>query len=426
VTEVMLITAIILGSLGAPIAFVFILAAAVALATGGVIPVIQAVKKMYVGMDMFALLAIPLFMLAGQLMNAGGLTKRLMRVANAFVGHLTGGLAQVNILASMLFAGMSGSALADVAGLGSIEIPMMRDAGYDIEFTAGVTAASSIVGPVIPPSIDFIIYGTLAGVSVVGLFVGGAIPGIIMGCSMMILVYCLSRKRRYPKGKWLGFPECLKAMLQGIPVLLTPAIILIGMLTSIFTPTEAGAIAVLYATVLSVIIYRELPLRKLPEVILDTLLTSSSLMIIIAAANPFGWIIAYEKIPQQLAEYALATIHSPYLLLLIINIFLLFLGCFMESASLFILLTPVLVPVIKSFGIDPLHFGILMVVNLCIGTLTPPFGVCLFATSRIAGISFERTLRGVMPFYIPLLIALLVITYFPQVTLFLPQILLNY
>ncbi|MGI6034448.1 MAG: TRAP transporter large permease [Limnochordia bacterium] len=425
-TPVMLIVAVVLASLGAPIAFVFILAAAVALATGGIIPVIQAVKKMYVGMDMFALLAIPLFMLAGQLMNAGGLTKRLMRFANAFVGHLTGGLAQVNILASMLFAGMSGSALADVVGLGSIEIPMMLDAGYDIEFTAGVTAASSIVGPVIPPSIDFIIYGTLAGVSVAGLFVGGAIPGIIMGASMMFLADYLSRKRGYPKGEWVGFSELMKAMLQGIPVLLTPVIILVGMLTSVFTPTEAGAIAVLYSTILSVAVYRELPLRELPGVVLESLLTSSSLMIVIAAANPFGWVIAYEKIPQHLAEYTLAMIHSPYLLLFVINVFLLFLGCFMESASLFILLTPILVPVIKSFGIDPLHFGIIMVVNLCIGTLTPPFGVCLFAASRIAGISFERTLRGVKPFYIPLLIALLIITYFPQVTLFLPRILLNY
>jgi tripartite ATP-independent transporter DctM subunit len=423
---IMLAIAVILGALGAPIAFILIIGAVIAIGSSGLVPIIIAIKKIFIGMDKFILLAIPLFMLAGQIMNAGGLTKRLMKFANNIVGSITGGLAQVNILASMLFAGMSGSALADVAGLGSILIPAMKEAGYDEEFTSGITAASSIVGPVIPPSIDFIIYGSIAGVSIVGLFIGGALPGIIMGGSLMIMSYIISRKRNYPKEKWPGLKELFKSTIESIPILITPIIILVGMLTSIFTPTEVAAIAVIYSVILGVFVYKELSFKQIPNIILQSMLTASSLLIIIGAASPFGWVISYEQLPQKLAEAALGSISNPYVLLFILNIFLLVLGCFMETAALFILLTPVLVPLIKSFGIDPLHFGIIMVVNLVIGTLTPPFGVVIFAVSRVAGISYKRALNGIMPFYIPILIALLLITYFPQITLFLPKLLLNY
>lgn len=422
----MLGIAVVLGALGAPIAFILTIGAVIAIGVSGLVPIIIAIKKIFIGIDKFILLAIPLFMLAGQIMNAGGLTKRLMNFANHIVGPITGGLAQVNILASMMFAGMSGSALADVVGLGSIEIPAMLEAGYDPEFTVGVTAASSIVGPIIPPSIDFIIYGSIAGVSIVGLFLGGALPGVVIGLSLMVRSYITSRQRNYPKTEWAGFKQLYKSAIESIPILVTPILILLGMLTSIFTPTEVAVIAVLYSIFLGVFVYKELSFKQIPNIILESMLTASSLLIIIGAASPFGWVISYEQLPQKLAVATLSAISNPYVLLFVLNIFLLILGCFMETAALFVLLTPVLVPMIKSFGIDPLHFGIIMTVNLVIGTLTPPFGVVIFAVSRVAGISYSRALNGIKPFYIPIVIALILITYFPQITLFLPRILLGY
>lgn len=424
-TSLMLIVAVVLGVIGVPIAFIMVLGATIAIGYGGLVPIIIIIKKIFVGVDRYIFLAIPLFMLAGQLMNAGGLTRRVLTFAKNLVGFITGGLGQVNIVASMLFAGMSGCALSDVVGLGSIEIPMMLEAGYDVEFAAGITAASSTVGPIIPPSIDFIIYGSLAGVSIAGLFLGGILPGIIMGLSLMVICFIISRKRKYPIEKWQGFKKLFKSFIISIPAFMTPVIILVGMLSSIFTPTEAGTIAVLYSIILGVFIYKDLSLKKMPNIILNTMLSASSLLIIIGAACPFGWVLSYEKIPQILAEVAFNSITNPYVLLFFINIFLLAIGCVMESAALFVLLVPILVPLVVSFGIDPLHFGIIFCVNLVLGTLTPPFGVVLFAIAKVAGISYARALKGTILFYIPLLIALFLITYFPQLTLFLPKLFLK-
>ena len=288
----MLGIAVVLGALGAPIAFILTIGAVAAIGVSGLVPIIIAIKKIFIGIDKFILLAIPLFMLAGQIMNAGGLTRRLMNFANHIVGPITGGLAQVNILASMMFAGMSGSALADVVGLGSIEIPAMLEAGYDPEFTVGVTAASSIVGPIIPPSIDFIIYGSIAGVSIVRLFLGGALPGLVIGLSLMVQSYFISRQRNYPKTEWAGFKQLYKSAIDSIPILVTPILILLGMLTSIFTPTEVAVIAVLYSIFLGVFVYKELSFKQIPDIILQRMLTASSLLIIIGAASPCGWVNA--------------------------------------------------------------------------------------------------------------------------------------
>ena len=375
--------------------------------------------------DSFVLLAIPLFMLAGQLMNSGGITDKIFSFANKLVGHIKGGLSHVNVVASMIFAGMSGSAVADAAGLGQIEIKAMVEEGFDPDFSAAITAASSTIGPIIPPSIPFVIYGSLTGTSIGALFIAGAIPGLLMGLFLMFTCYIISVKRGYPSHKRASIKELAISFIKAVPSLLTPIIIIGGILFGVFTPTEAAAVAVIYALILGILIYKEIKLRDLLGILLDVGKNIASIMFIVSTATVFGWILTYQGIPQRIADLLLSITHNIYLILLLINLLLLLVGCFMETIAAQLVLIPVLVPIIDTLGIDRVQFGVIITLNLMIGLITPPVGVCLYIVSNIAKISFERTVKATLPFVLVLIIVLMLITYIPSISTFLPKLLLN-
>lgn len=374
--------------------------------------------------DSFPLLAAPFFILMGNLMNTSGVTRRIFNFADCLVGHIRGGLGHANVVASMIFAGMSGAAVADAAGLGTIEIEAMKKAGYDIDFSAAITAASSTIGPIIPPSLPMIIYGVLANTSVGGLFLGGVIPGILMGLSLMIYVYVYARNKNYPHHAFPTLREFSRAFQEAFLSLLTPVILLGGIFSGMFTPTEAAAVAAFYALLLG-FFYHELTLKDLPGIILQTIETNAVVMALVMTASLFGWVITRAQAPQMMGKFLVGISSSPLLILLIINLFLLFVGCFMEAIAAQMILIPILLPVVLKLGINPIHFGVMMVLNLMIGTLTPPIGVVLYVTAKVADISFEEVTRATLPFLVPLLIILLLITLFPQLTMFLPRMLLG-
>jgi tripartite ATP-independent transporter DctM subunit len=371
--------------------------------------------------DSFVLLAIPLFMLSGELMNNGGVTDRMYDFAQKLVGHIRGGLAHVNVLGSMIFAGMSGSAVADAAGLGNMEIKAMTDRGFDPDFSAAVTAASSTVGPVIPPSIPFVLYGSMAGVSVGALFLGGFIPGLLMGIAMMIACYFISVKRNYPRDKRATFKEIAKATLKAIPSLTTPLIIIGGIMSGICTPTEAAMVAVIYAIILG-FIYKELNFIKLKEIFLKVCVNSASTMIIVSTAMVFAWILGYSGVTQSLADGLLSITHNKYVMFLLLNIILLIVGCFMDTIAALLVIVPILVPVCQAVGIDLVQFGVVVTLNLMIGLITPPVGVCLYVVARAADISFERVVKATFPFMMVLIGVLLLISYVPCLVTWLPGV----
>ncbi|MCB1714628.1 MAG: TRAP transporter large permease [Candidatus Competibacteraceae bacterium] len=388
----------------------------------GMDPLIAA-QRVATGIDSFPLLAIPFFMLAAELMNFAGITDRIFRLAKSMVGAISGGLAYVNVLASMLFAGMSGSAVADAGGLGRIEIKAMKDDGYEVDFAAALTAASSTIGPIIPPSISFVIYGLTAGVSIGGLFAAGLLPGLMMGGALMALIAFYSKKRKYGRTQRFSWRELKDALAHAFLALMTPVIIVGGILGGIFTPTEAGAFAVLYAFILGKFIYRTLHWRDIPELIFSTALSAANVLFIIAASALIGWILTAEQVPIKLAELIVEYSASPWVLLLLINLLLFALGCFMAAAPVIIMLTPILLPVTSLMGIDPMHLGVVMVLNLMIGLITPPVGLCLFVVADVAELPVMRVVKSLIPFFIPLVIVLLLITYIPSLVLFLPGLL---
>jgi tripartite ATP-independent transporter DctM subunit len=410
--------------LGFPIVFSLAITSLLYLAVYG-IPVITMAQKMISGIDTYALLAVPFFILAGNLMNTGGVTRRLFRFASAMVGHIPGGLGHANVLASMIFAGMSGAAIADAGGLGTIEIKAMRDEGFDIGFSAAVTAASSTIGPIIPPSIPMVIYASIASVSVGKLFLAGAVPGILMGVALMIMIYFVAKKRHYPVHAQFSFREAGFSFIDGFLPLLTPVIILGGILGGIFSPTEAAIVASTWALILGMLVYREIRPRDLVSVVMDTIKTTSMVVYIISAAAIFGWLLGREQVPQSVAQLLFSISKDPNVILLIIIVFLLIIGCVMETTASLILLTPILVPPVVQLGIDPVHFGLVMVLALMIGLLTPPVGVVLYITSSIAKISFEEMSRVTAPYLIPLIIVLLISAFFPAVTMTLPNLLIR-
>ena len=410
--------------LGFPIVFSLAITSLLYLAVFG-IPVITMAQKMISGIDTYALLAVPFFILAGNLMNTGGVTRRLFRFASAMVGHIPGGLGHANVLASMIFAGMSGAAIADAGGLGTIEIKAMRDEGFDIGFSAAVTAASSTIGPIIPPSIPMVIYASIASVSVGKLFLAGAVPGILMGLALMIMIYFVAKKRSYPVHAAFSVKEAAFSFVDGFLPLLTPVIILGGILGGVFSPTEAAIVASTWALVLGMLVYREIKFRDLIPVVMDTIKTTSMVVYIISAAAIFGWLLGREQVPQSVAQLLFSISKDPNVILLIIIIFLLIIGCVMETTAALILLTPILVPPVIQLGIDPVHFGLVMVLALMIGLLTPPVGVVLYITSSIAKISFEEMSRVTAPYLIPLIIVLLISAFFPAVTMTLPNLLIR-
>jgi len=405
-----------------PIALAIGLACAGTIAFFSDIPIIVMVQRMVMGIDSFVLLAIPLFILTGKLMNAGGITDRLFSFARGIVGHVRGGLGQANIIASMIFSGMSGSAVADAGGLGVIEIKAMTDQGYPKEFSGAITIASSVIGPVIPPSIPMVLYGALAEVSVGRLFMGGIIPGMLVGISLMILVYTMSIKRNYPRDKRISFKEFSIRFEKAFLPTLTPVIILGGIISGIFTPTEAAAVAAVYAFVLSFFVYRTLKIKNIPKILLDTMITTAIVTFIISNASSFSYLLLLGDISGKLVNALTAITMNRYVMLLILNIVLLFFGCVMEAGVALILLVPILVPLLNIVGIDLVHFGVVMTLNLMIGVATPPIGMSLFVVSQISNMKVEDLMRSILPFLIPPIIVLFIITYIPILVTWIPNL----
>lgn len=404
-----------------PIATTLLITGMVFLAATGIVDPFIAAQRVATGIDSFPLLAIPFFMLAAELMNCAGITDRMFRLAKCIVGAVPGGLAHVNVLASMLFAGMSGSAVADAAGLGRIEIKAMKEDGYDVEFAAAVTAASSTIGPIIPPSISFVIFGLTAGTSIGGLFLGGFIPGMLMGVSLMILIHIISISRGYGKGSPFKFSEFAVALKEAILPLMTPILIVGGIVGGIFTPTEAGAFAILYAFILGKFVYRKIDWEDIPEIIFSTAMSAGNVLFIIATSSLLAWILTMQQVPQHLAALVIEWAPEPWKFLMLVNLLLLILGCFMAAAPVIIMLIPVLLPVATIMGIHPIHLGVVMVLNLMVGLITPPVGLCLFVVSDIAQIPVMRVMRALIPFFIPLLAVLLLITFWADLVMFLPR-----
>lgn len=406
-----------------PIGFCLILSSFVYMITGDNVVLGMVTQRLVAGADRFTLLAIPFFILAGKFMNAAGVTDRIFNFAKVVVGHIPGGLAHANVLASIFFAGMSGAAVADAGGLGTIEIEAMRKDGYDPKFSAAVTAASSTIGPIIPPSVPMIVCAVFSGTSVAALFSAGLIPGLLMGLSLMVLIYIYAIRRKYPWQAMISIRGLFREFIQAIPPLLTPVILVGGILGGVFTPTEAGSVAALYSLVLGFFFYRTLSVKKILSVVEDSVYTTASVMLIIMAASLFGYVLTVERIPVIASEYLLSITNNKLMVLAIINIFLFVVGCFLEPAAAMMILIPIFMPVCQQYQINMVHFGVVMVLNLMIGLLTPPVGLVLYIVSDIAEISFEQMVRATLPFLVPLIAVLLLITYFPSVTLLLPKML---
>ena len=420
-------TAILLGVLflslilGMPIAFGVGISALVYLLYTGTVPLQIIPHILGNSLDSYNVIAIPFFILAAQIMNKGGVTDRMMDFANVIVGQLKGGLAHVNILTSMLFAGMSGSAVADSAGLGQILIPSMKRKGYSAAYSAAVTAASSTVGPIIPPSVPIVMYGILAEASIGKLFLAGAVPGVVMGLAMLGLSYVIAVRNDYPSEPRPSLKQVGAATVRALPAIMTPVIILGGMWGGIFSPTEAAGVAVGYA-VLQGFAMRDLTLKALWECIMDSAIYSSVIMLIVASASLFGWILSTEQIPVRFAGFILGFTSNKYVVLLVLNVFLLIFGCFMEILAIMLMTIPVLLPLIIKVGIDPVHFGVVMVLNLMIGLLSPPFGLCLYIAQDIAGIPYADAVKAIIPYILLIVLILFVATYFPPFVMFLPNL----
>ena len=377
-------------------------------------------QRMVAGIDQFVLLTIPLFILSGSLMNAGGLTDQMVRFSRSLVGHIHGGMAQVNVVSNMLFSGVSGSATAEASALGSVLIPAMVREGYPPAFAAAFTGVTSVLGPIIPPSIGMIVYGVLTGTSIAKLFLSGVVPGVLIGGSLMVYAYFQAKRHGYAVSTRQTWSERLTATWQAAPALVLPVIILGGILTGVFTPTESAAVAVLYALVLAGLYYRTLSLKMLYSALVDTAVVTSGIMIIVGVASMVAFAITFEQVPAKVAQAMLSLTQDKTLLLLIINAALLLLGFFLEPISIMILTLPVLVPLLKMLEVDLVHFGMVMTFNTCLGLVHPPLGICLYIVSGISGVKVERISVAAMPMIGICLVLLLVITYVPWLSLWLP------
>ena len=412
-------------ALNVPFAFAMLLTSIIYLLVIGDVPLVVVAQRVAVGTDAYLLLAIPFFFLAAELMNSGGIMERLVRLAQALVGHVRGGLGHVNVLSSMLFAGISGSAVADVAGLGRLELEMMRKGGYDRDMAAAITGASATIGPIIPPSIPLVLYAGIAEVSVGRLFLGGVVPGLLMATFLMAAVYRIARRRNYPKEVRVPAAELLRAVGRSIPILVLPFIILGGILSGAFTPTEASVVAAAYALAVGALLLRGIRWPSLGPILVKVGADTARLMFIIASASLFGWILAREGVPQALAAGFLAVSQEPWAVLLMINVLLFLLGCFMEPLTVMVILVPIFLPLIQQLGIDPVHFGVVVTLNLMIGLITPPVGMVMFVIIGLTNISIERFARAVLPFLGALVLVLLLVTYVPSAVLFLPDLIMG-
>lgn len=409
--------------IGVPIAFCLGISSIAILHTNNV-PLIVIAQRMFTGIDVFPFMAVPFFILAGELMNKSGITARLVKFSDLFVGHVRGGLSHVNIVASMFFAGITGSAVADTSAIGSMLIPAMKEKGFDIDFSAAVTAASSVVGPVIPPSIPMVIFALLSGQSVAALFIAGMLPGILLGLSLLVVSYIISVKKNYPKrDEKIELKDFIISCINAIVPLMMPLIILGGILSGVFTATEASAIAVVYSLIIGLLVYRTLKIKDLHAAFIDTAKTTGVVFLVIACANIFNWLLSIEQVPQLMASIFKNHISNPLIFLLVLNILLLFLGTFMEGTAAMIITVPLFLPIAVAYGVHPVMFGIIVVLNLMIGLITPPVGLCLYVASGIAKISLEKISIAVIPFLIAEIATLLIVTYWPFLTLWLPKVL---
>ncbi len=390
------------------------------------IPLMAIVQQMVQGVRSFSLLAIPFFIIAGEMMGQGGIARKMIELANVFVGRIRGGLAMVNCVDSMFFGGISGSAVADVASTGTIILPMMKMKGYDEDFSVAITVTSSTQGVIIPPSHNMILYSLAAGgVSVGRLFLAGYIPGISLGLSLMIVSFFIAKKRNYPKEDKVSFKEALHIFRDAFLGLMTAVIIMGGVITGIFTATESAAIAVVYAFIITFFVYREIPLKAMKGILYNSLKTLSMVMALIAAASAFGWLMAYLRIPAKATELILGITTNKYLLLLLINALLLFLGMIMDMAPLILITTPILYPVVvTTLGLSPVHFGIILMLNLAIGLCTPPVGSALFVGCAVGKVSIEKVTKAMVPYYAIMFVVLMLVTYVPAITMFLPDLIM--
>jgi len=410
--------------LGPPIWLSLALAGIAFLSFSG-IPDLAVAQRLAKSVDSFPLLAAPLFILMGNIMNSAGITTRIFTFAKVCVGWMKGGLCHANIVASVFFAGTSGSAVADAGGLGTLEIRAMTDEGYSPDIAAALTAASATIGPIIPPSLPMIIYGVSAEASIGALFIAGVIPGLLMAGALMAMVRVISVRLNLPRHPFPGIGELWRAFRAAFWALLTPVILFAGLFGGAFTPTEAAAMAVAYALVLGMLIYREFGIRDLGRIILATVETTGVVLALVMAAGLMAYCLALSQVPQVAGRYLTGLTDNPLVYLFIVNIVLLVVGCFMEAIAAMLILIPILVPPAMLLGIDPVQFGLIFILNLMIGTITPPVGIVLYVTAKVAGISFERVTRATLPFLVPLLLVLAAITLWPPLTTWLPGIVLG-
>lgn len=391
------------------------------------IPIITMFQRMVGGVQNFSLVAIPFFIIAGEIMGQGGITGRIIKFADLLVGRVRGGLAQVNVLASMFFGGISGSAVADVSSIGAVLIPVMEGSGYDKEFSTGITVTSACQGTIIPPSHNMVIYAMAAGsgLSIGRMFLAGYVPGVMLGISLMILTAIFSIKRGYPKGRKYSWKEGLKIAKEAFWSLMTAVIIIVGVCGGICTATESAALACVYAFILTFIVYRELPLKAMIGILKKSLRTLGMVTSLLATANAFGWLLAALNIPAMITNGLLSITSNKYILLLLINLMLLGLGCIMDMAPLILICTPILLPVVKTFGMDGIQFGIMLLLNLAIGMCTPPVGVVLFAGCSVANIKLEQLMKSMLPFYFAMIVVLLLVTFIPELSLWLPRLVMG-
>ena len=404
-----------------PIAVSLALASSTIIFMNG-LPYLVLPQQFISGVNSFSFLAIPFFFLAGEVMSRGNITHMLVAFANIFVGRLNGGLGHINIVTNMIMAGMSGSGTADAAAAGSVLIPAMIKKGYDRAFSAALSGAAAVMGPIIPPSVIMVLYGVIANVSIARLFIGGIVPGIIMGFYLMLVNAFMSRKMKLPKEDKVTFREAVKSTRSAILPLLLPMIIIGGILSGVFTPTESAAIASLYAIILSVFVYKTLKIRDLPAIFMEIGLSSGRVLFVAGAATITGFVLVRFQIPQAIADAILSLGFPIWAVLLLVNIFWLFMGCLMESAAIILITVPVIFPIMVKLGVDPVHLGVFMTVNLSIGLITPPVGLVMFVTSTLAKITIKEFTKAVWPFLIPLMLVLVMCTYIPSLTTFLPNL----
>jgi tripartite ATP-independent transporter DctM subunit len=390
------------------------------------LPVDLVAQRTLYSLDSFPLVAVPVFLFVGSVMNSAGISKYIYKFADTLVGRLPGGLAQVNIFGSLVFAGMSGSALADIGGIGRIEIDAMKQKGYNRAFAAAVTSSSAIVGPIFPPSIPLIIYGTVTGVSVLQLLLGGILPGLLCVAGLMLMTAWLAKRRNYPRAeRWPTGGELWRDAVPALPAMFAPVLLIAGMLMGFFTPTEIAAVTVIYTLLISSLFYRELTWRGLYDASIETIRASSAILLIVSVAALFGWILSVEMVPQTLTGWMLSISKDPYVLLLLVNVLLLVVGMFLDSTTAILVVAPIIAKPLMMAGVDPVHLGMVVVFNLMIGLLTPPMGLALYLVADIAGVKMKDVLREMLPFYIPLAITLLMITYLPWITTVIPRLALG-